>query len=47
MFISSMKYTRRLEPGGPKRTPLFFSSGPSRMSCKLGASLNEFMLTVS
>ncbi len=33
-------------PGGPYLTPLFFSSGCSIMTCRLGASLKEFMLMV-
>lgn len=42
--MSSMKYTMLLAPGGPKRTPLFFSSGASSVGCRLGASEKEFML---
>ena len=46
MLMSSKKYTRRRAPGGPKRTPDFFSSGCSKMTCSAGASMKLFMFTV-
>ena len=46
MFMSSKKYTSFFEPGGPKRTPDFFSSGCSMITCSAGASMKLFMFTV-
>ena len=46
MLRSSKKYTIRFAPGGPKRTPLFFSRGCSMITCSAGASMKLFMLTV-